>query len=154
MPKNLELNLNLTQADLEAMTIPALTELYNRLTPESQIKKFPTRAVALRRTLIALVDARFTETAKVKAAAKAEKADRAAVVAPEHIDTTPRVKKLASKAAVQKTDTVSTTMRRLLREGKTNAEIWEICKVKFNLPETKRGYPAWYRRELKLKGEL
>lgn len=51
-------------------------------------------------------------------------------------------------------DSVSAVMRQMLLAGKTNLEVWEHCQPLFNLDEKKRGYPAWYRTELKNKGLL
>jgi hypothetical protein len=43
---------------------------------------------------------------------------------------------------------------RLILEGKTNAEVWDQLKKSFNLDDKKRGYPAWYRRKLRLDGKI
>jgi|LNFM01.1.fsa_nt_gb hypothetical protein len=41
----------------------------------------------------------------------------------------------------------------MILAGKTNKEIWEHIKEKFNLQDNKkRGYPAWYRGFLKRQG--
>ena len=48
---------------------------------------------------------------------------------------------------------VSNTVRTMIREGKTNAEIWEVLKNDFALDDKKRGYPAWYRHQLRKNGE-
>lgn len=50
-------------------------------------------------------------------------------------------------------ETVSDVARRLIREGKTNAEVWAIIQPQFSLNDKKRGYPAWYRCQLRRKGE-
>lgn len=49
--------------------------------------------------------------------------------------------------------TCSAVARTLIREGKTNEEVWNIIKVEFNLDDKKRGYPAWYRFQLRKAGE-
>jgi hypothetical protein len=36
--------------------------------------------------------------------------------------------------------------------GKTNEEVWNVIKAQFNLDDKKKGYPAWYRANLKRKG--
>lgn len=60
-----------------------------------------------------------------------------------------------AKSEVRKTEgeTVSGVARRLIREGKTNAEVWAVIQTQFNLDDKKRGYPAWYRCQLRHKGE-
>jgi len=47
----------------------------------------------------------------------------------------------------------TTVSEALIRQGKTNAEVWEIIRVEFNLDEKKRGYPAWYRSRMRRAGE-
>ncbi len=49
---------------------------------------------------------------------------------------------------------VSFVARSLIMAGKTNQEVWDAISVEFQLGDSKRLYPAWYRRELKLKGML
>lgn len=63
------------------------------------------------------------------------------------------VKTTVTREQVAGTETCSDVARRLIREGKTNAEVWEVISVNFDLPPTRRGYPAWYRNELRNKGE-
>ena len=50
--------------------------------------------------------------------------------------------------------TVSSVCRQLIAEGKTNEEVWSIVKPLFDMPDTKKGYPAWYRADMKKKGLL
>lgn len=50
--------------------------------------------------------------------------------------------------------TCSSRARELIRAGKTNQEVWDLISVEFKLDDKKRLYPAWYRRELRRKGEL
>lgn len=49
---------------------------------------------------------------------------------------------------------VSVYMKKLIKEGLTNKEIWEKAKVEFELDDTKRHYPAWYRSAMKRNGEM
>ena len=51
-------------------------------------------------------------------------------------------------------ESVSAAMRRLVLEGKTNDEVWAVCKKLFKLDDSKKGYPAWYRNQLKKSGQL
>lgn len=46
----------------------------------------------------------------------------------------------------------SQVARSLILAGKTNAEVWEVIQKKFNLDDKKKGYPAWYRMDLKRRG--
>lgn len=48
--------------------------------------------------------------------------------------------------------TVSGVCRQLVKDGKTNAEIWAVVKKEFKLTDSKKHYPAWYRAELARKG--
>lgn len=52
----------------------------------------------------------------------------------------------------QEKDTMSNVARRLILEGKTNAEVWEIIQPRYNLDEKKKYYPGWWRFELRRKG--
>ena len=49
---------------------------------------------------------------------------------------------------------ITNTIKNLIRDGKTNKEIWEIIQPQFNMGEDKRHYPSWYRSQMKRKGEL
>jgi hypothetical protein len=42
-------------------------------------------------------------------------------------------------------------MREYILAGKSNQETWELCKVEFHMPDSKKHYPAWYRGELRQK---
>ena len=49
---------------------------------------------------------------------------------------------------------ISATARKLILSGKTNQEVWEALKQQFNLDDSKRHYPTWYRCEMKRTGLL
>jgi len=49
---------------------------------------------------------------------------------------------------------ISATARELILSGKTNQEVWEALKQQFNLDDSKRHYPTWYRCEMKRTGLL
>lgn len=49
---------------------------------------------------------------------------------------------------------ISATARELILAGKTNQEVWEALKQQFNLDDSKRHYPTWYRCEMKRTGLL
>lgn len=53
----------------------------------------------------------------------------------------------------ERVNTCSAVARALIRAGKTNAEVWAAIKTQFNLDDKKRGYPAWYRADLRKQGE-
>lgn len=42
----------------------------------------------------------------------------------------------------------------LIRQGKTNKEIWGIIQPMFNLSDKKRNYPGWYRCYLRRRGMI
>lgn len=48
--------------------------------------------------------------------------------------------------------TVSTVARELIVAGKTNLEVWAIIQKEFDLDDSKKSYPAWYRSDCKRKG--
>jgi len=43
---------------------------------------------------------------------------------------------------------VASTIRDLIKAGKSNEQIWAIVKPKFTLDDAKKNYPAWYRSQL------
>ena len=47
--------------------------------------------------------------------------------------------------------TVSSAMREYVLAGLTNEEIWDLCQAEFDLSDSKKHYPAWYRCELRSK---
>jgi hypothetical protein len=49
---------------------------------------------------------------------------------------------------------ISATARELILSGKTNQEVWETLKQQFNLDDSKKHYPTWYRCEMKRTGLL
>lgn len=49
---------------------------------------------------------------------------------------------------------ISATARELILAGKTNQEVWAELKAQFNLDDSKKHYPTWYRCEMKRKGQL
>jgi len=49
------------------------------------------------------------------------------------------------------TRTVSGFTRALILNGADNNEVWKQLKAEFNLDDSKRHYPAWYRSEMKRK---
>jgi hypothetical protein len=69
---------------------------------------------------------------------------------------TPKVKaaKAGRRAAdpVVKTATISTVARDMILDGKTDQEVWAALVEQFNLDDSKKHYPTWYRCEMKRKG--
>ncbi len=49
---------------------------------------------------------------------------------------------------------ISSTARELILSGKTNQEVWEALKHQFDLDDSKKHYPTWYRCEMKRTGLL
>lgn len=66
----------------------------------------------------------------------------------------PAKAKSAPKSEKQPTTkrTVSTAARELIVAGKTNLEVWAIIQKEFDLDDSKKSYPAWYRSDCKRKG--
>ena len=135
-----------TTEEIELMNGTALVALYNKLQPSNPVKRFATRQDGIKR-LIPIADA-----ARKVLSAKASPA-KAASKAVEHIDTTPKAKKTA-KASGPKVESVAGFMKGLIVAGKTNAEVWTLAQAKFDLPDEKKSYPAWYRRDLTKRGEI
>jgi len=50
--------------------------------------------------------------------------------------------------------TVSSVARDLIRAGKSNEEVFAALQAEFKLGADKKSYPAWYRSDLKRKGEV
>ena len=48
--------------------------------------------------------------------------------------------------------TVASFMRQLIEDGMDNAGVWAAAQKRFSLPDSKKSYPAWYRRDMNLKG--
>jgi len=49
-------------------------------------------------------------------------------------------------------ETISQMARRLILASHSNKEVWEALVATFQLDQKKRGYPAWYRFELRKQG--
>jgi hypothetical protein len=49
-------------------------------------------------------------------------------------------------------ESIADAVRRMVRAGKSNAEIWSDIQPSFGLSADKKWYPAWYRAEMKRKG--
>lgn len=50
--------------------------------------------------------------------------------------------------------TVSSRARDLIRDGQTNDEVWAVLQAEFNLDDSKKHYPSWYRAAMKRAGQL
>lgn len=50
--------------------------------------------------------------------------------------------------------TIAQTVRALVGQGKSNADIWAELQRRFGLGEDKKWYPAWYRASMKRKSKL
>lgn len=69
----------------------------------------------------------------------------------------PKAKAKAAKKTAEpksKKAGISATARELILAGKTNQEVWEVLKQQFNLDDSKKHYPTWYRCEMKRTGLL
>lgn len=58
-------------------------------------------------------------------------------------------KKLAKTAKPKKRESVSGFMQQMIRDGSTDAEVWEASQKKFGLDDSKKHYPRWYRNYIK-----
>lgn len=50
-------------------------------------------------------------------------------------------------------ESCSSYSRRMITAGHTNAELWAALVEHFKLDQGKRGYPAWYRHQMRKAGE-
>lgn len=65
----------------------------------------------------------------------------------------PKVEPKAAPAAKgEKKVSCSAVARDLILAGKTNDEVWVVIAEQFKLDQKKRGYPAWYRFQLRKTG--
>lgn len=71
---------------------------------------------------------------------------------PKPVET--KVAKATRPAAETKRTGISATARALILAGKTNQEVWAELKQQFDLDDSKKHYPTWYRCEMKRKGQL
>jgi len=62
--------------------------------------------------------------------------------------------KAAAKTEKAVRRTVSSVARELILAGKTNDEVWKALQSEFQLADSKKGYPCWYRADLRKKGLL
>lgn len=75
-----------------------------------------------------------------------------APVAPE--PTTPSEAKVEAKVET-KTEvkvarrTIRGVCREMIMKGYSNSEIWAVIKPEFNMPDSHKHYPAWYRNEMR-----
>jgi len=64
----------------------------------------------------------------------------------------PKAEKKQPAAKKDSKRTVSTVARELIVAGKTNLEVWAVIQKEFDLDDSKKSYPAWYRSDCKRKG--
>lgn len=66
--------------------------------------------------------------------------------------TATKSKKAPTPKAKQEARTVTSVARELIVAGKTNDEVWDALVKEFKLSDSKKSYPAWYRRDCKKRG--
>ena len=106
-----------------------------------QVAKAEMHLASLKNPVMAEVGNPAPEADQVPAAPKAKRVGRC--------KTDPVVQAEEPKA---KRGGVSTVARELILAGKSNQEIWAILKETFDLDDSKKHYPSWYRCEMKRKG--
>jgi hypothetical protein len=77
--------------------------------------------------------------------------------APKPVIESGKAGRRAANPVVKSTKTakgVSAVARELILAGRTNQEVWAVIKEAFNLDDSKKHYPTWYRCEMKRKGQL
>ena len=67
--------------------------------------------------------------------------------------TTPKAK-VTEATQKQPKATVSGVARDLIKQGKTNEQVWAQLQAQFKLDDSKKHYPAWYRAQMKRDGLL
>lgn len=123
--------------DLASLKPAGLLAAYNGVAEflgETPVKKFTDRKTAEKRVAAIIVKGQ----AKV-----------ASLVAKKAAPKTNGTKAHAAPKTGQ-TITVAARMRSLIADGHDNAAVFAICQKEFNLPDAKKSYPAWYRRQMNL----
>ena len=72
---------------------------------------------------------------------------------PKPVETNAKTTKKTVEPKAKKAG-ISVTAHELILSGKTNQEVWEVLKQQFNLDDSKKHYPTWYRCEMKRTGLL
>lgn len=107
-----------------------------------------------------IVDLKKVEDHKAQAANRratdepAKKEDEAKSPKPETKPAKKSTKKTSKIVIEGEKRTVSSVARALIMNKKSNAEVWAALKAEFELDDSKKHYPAWYRSELKRSGKL
>lgn len=88
--------------------------------------------------------------------AKAAKAELKAMITSDKVVVKAKPEGVPPVAAQKgQKETVAEATRRMLLEGKSNIEIWEELLKQFpTIDEKKKQFPAWYRFDMKKKGQL
>lgn len=109
--------------------------------------------VALNLTLLATYKAVKDTPADVPAVAVEP---RKVNIAKERAKAEAAAKAAAKAEAAAKTvrNTVSSTARSLILAGKTNEQVWAELQRQYQLDDSKKHYPGWYRSQLRRQGQL
>src|SRR5574337_404406 len=75
-------------------------------------------------------------------------------LAAEHLKPKTENPKKTSQNSTEKRVSCASVAREMILSGKTNAEVWPVIKAQFNLDDSKKHYPAWYRCELRRAGKV
>lgn len=136
---------------------------YNLFIAEIDDGKFAVRVEDAEKHLKALVGPSEEEVAKQAALAKQAQELRAQLET--KVKTTKVVKARKQATVASRTvnnpitegpkdgESCSSYSRRMILAGHNNAELWAALVEHFNLDEKKRGYPAWYRFQMRKAGE-
>lgn len=145
---------------LETKTVAEITALYNAVPGTKPVKKFETKAKAIARYRQALG---AEPTAPEPTAPSAEPAaqptlpdSEVAVLGPNPKATAPSPKPTApspKRRAPRAKTSISQRCKELIRDGLTNADVWDVIKDEFLLDDKKKYYPAWNRSWMARHGE-
>lgn len=147
--------INHNAASLAKLTTAQIAVIYNDVAPVAeQVKRFATKQAGIDRTL-KLLNARKLEA---KTAVKKDKVARGKnqlvqVPAPALKATKKGGQVKVSQTKAPGVATVAGTIKQLIvaNPNMTNKDIWNIVQPQFKLPDSKRGYPGWYRAEMNRK---
>jgi len=123
-----------TYAQIELMTIAQMTVFWNghcATVNRTPIKKFTDKAQGIKRC------EELAQFLRTEAAKTAEKTTKPAK---------------QDKPKTERKASVSGTCQRMILDGASNADIWAVIKVQFNLDDAKKYYPTWNRAMMVRKG--
>lgn len=125
-----------------------------------ELKSAMTEAVTTKTTAVKKAPVKKVVAAKTptKKAVATKAPTKKPATKPKKVPTVVRYEEVKPPKAPQKQRapstkvTVASEIRRMVKLDKSNGEIWAVIQPQFDLPDSKKWYPSWYRSEMKRKG--